>query len=211
MALSERQKHILKFISQFSVENGYPPTIREIGKAVNIPSTSVVNYNLNVLEREGYLNRSPDVSRGITLVGDQFVNVPIVGTIAAGSPIPLPNGDFSPFDYDMLTLPNDLIKVADDVFALYVKGDSMIDALVNDGDVVIMKHQQEARNGDMVAARLKIEDETTLKYFFLEGNRVRLQPANPTMDPIYAHASNVEVQGQDCDGHPPVRLGIRKP
>lgn len=196
MPLSERQENILRFISQFSVENGYPPTIREIGAAVDIPSTSVVNYNLNVLKREGYLNRSPDVSRGITLVGDRFVIVPIVGTIAAGEPIPVPDIDFPPFEYETLTLPGDLVKSSEGVFALHVKGDSMIDALVNDGDIVIMKHQREAHNGDMVAARLKDEDETTLKYFFLEEDQVRLQPANPTMPPIYTHASNVEVQGK---------------
>lgn len=196
MTLSERQENILKFISQFSAGNGYPPTIREIGAAVDIPSTSVVNYNLNVLKREGYLNRSPDVSRGITLVGDRFVFVPIVGTIAAGEPIPVPDVDFPPFEYEALTLPSDLVKSSEGVFALHVKGDSMIDALVSDGDIVIMKHQQVADNGNMVAARLIDEDETTLKYFFLEEDQVRLQPANPTMPPIYTHASNVEIQGK---------------
>ena len=110
MPLSERQENILKFIGQFSAENGYPPTIREIGAAVDIPSTSVVNYNLNVLKREGYLNRSPDVSRGITLVGDRAIVVPIVGTIAAGEPIPVPDVDFPPFEYETLMLPGDQIK-----------------------------------------------------------------------------------------------------
>jgi repressor LexA len=196
MSLSERQKNILKFISQFSVENGYPPTIREIGAAVDIPSTSVVNYNLNILEREGHLSRSPDVSRGITLRGDKFVAVPIVGAIAAGEPLPVPDVDFSSFDYETLTLPVELVRPQDGLFALHVKGNSMIDALVDDGDIVVLKHQLEAKNGDMVAARLVDEDETTLKYFFLEGDRVRLQPANPAMAPIYTHAANVAIQGK---------------
>lgn len=196
MSLSQRQKNILKFISQFTAENGYPPTIREIGAAVEIPSTSVVNYNLNILEREGFLSRSPDVSRGITLAGEKFVSVPIVGTIAAGEPIPVPNVDFPPFEYETLTLPVELVKPQDGLFALHVKGNSMIDAMVDDGDIVIMKHQPEAKNGDMVAVRLINEDETTLKYFFREGERVRLQPANPTMEPIYTHAANIAIQGK---------------
>jgi repressor LexA len=201
MALSERQKRILDFINQFSAERGFPPTIREIGTAVGIPSTSVVNYNLNILQREGYLTRSPDVSRGITLAeqeryGEKTVTVPIVGTIAAGDPIPVPDVDFSPFDYETLTLTSGLIKPQEGLYALHVKGNSMVDALVNDGDLVIMKHQQEARNGEMVAVRLKIEDETTLKHFYLENDRVRLQPANPHMQPIYTHPGNVEVQGK---------------
>lgn len=196
MSLSQRQKDILKFISQFTTENGYPPTIREIGAGVNIPSTSVVTYNLNILKREGYLNRSPDVSRGITLPGETFVSVPLVGTIAAGEPIPVPDVDFSPFDYESLTLSAELVKPQDGLFALHVRGNSMIDALVNDGDIVVVKQQSEARNGDMVAVRLINEDETTLKYFFLEGERIRLQPANPTMEPIYTHASNIDIQGK---------------
>jgi repressor LexA len=201
MALSERQKRMMNFITRFSVEHGYPPTIREIGAAVGIPSTSVVNYNLNVLQREGYLTRSPDVSRGISIVElerdtTKMVGVPILGTIAAGEPIPVPDVDFSPFDYETLMLTTDMIAPQEGLYALHVKGTSMIDALVNDGDFVVLKHQHEARNGEMVAVRLKNEDETTLKFFFLEGDRVRLQPANPLMQPIYTHPSNVDVQGK---------------
>jgi repressor LexA len=201
MTLSDRQKRILSFISQFAAEHGYPPTIREIGAAVTIPSTSVVNYNLNVLQREGYLTRSPDVSRGINVVEpehevNRLLPIPILGTIAAGEPVPLPSADFSPFDYETLTLTSDMIKPQEGLYALLVKGVSMIDALINDGDYVVMKHQQEARNGEMVAVRLKAEDTTTLKYFYYEGDRVRLQPANPQMKPIYTHPANVEVQGR---------------
>lgn len=208
MPLTERQKKILEYISQFTEENGYPPTVREIGAAVGITSTSVVNYNLDVLKNAGYLNRRPDVSRGITLTEEKYVTVPILGTIAAGEPIPVPTSDFSPYDYDTLTLPVELVKPKDrrkpedGLFALYVRGNSMIDALIDDGDIVIMKRvegKEEIRNGEMVAARLVAEDATTLKYFYLEGkdgNQIRLQPANPSLAPLYTPASNVIVQAK---------------
>lgn len=201
MTLSERQNKIISFIRQFSAERGFPPTIREIGAAVGIPSTSVVNYNLEALEKKGLLARRPDVSRGLTLVekeesGERLVLVPIVGTIAAGLPIPVPSSDFPPFGDETLTLTSGLIKQQEGLFALHVKGNSMIDALINDGDIVVVKQQKEAHNGEMVAVRLMAEDETTLKHFYREGEMVRLQPANPTMQPIYTHASNVDVQGK---------------
>jgi len=205
MALSERQKKILAFIREFTREHGYPPTIREIGEAVGTSSTSVVSYNLGVLQREGYIMRDRTVSRGIRLVEelasvetrpDNVVRVPLLGRIAAGAPIPVPDSDFSLYSGETIELTRDIIKDEEGVYALEVKGNSMIDALINDGDIVIMKHQQEARNGDLVAVWLKDKGETTLKRFYLEGERVRLQPANPTMDPIYVHPANVEIQGK---------------
>jgi len=195
MTLSERQNKIVSFIRHFSAERGFPPTIREIGAAVGIASTSVVNYNLDVLQKKGLLTRRPAVSRGLTL-GERLVWVPILGTIAAGLPIPVPNNDFPTFGDETLILTSDLIEPQEGLFALHVKGDSMIDALVDDGDIVVMKRQEEAHNGDMVAVWLMAEDEITLKRFYREGERVRLQPANPTMQPIYTHASNVAVQGK---------------
>ena len=195
MTLSERQNKIVSFIRHFSAERGFPPTIREIGAAVGIASTSVVNYNLDVLQKKGLLTRRPAVSRGLTL-GERLVWVPILGTIAAGLPIPVPNNDFPAFGDETLILTSDLIEPQEGLFALHVKGDSMIDALVDDGDIVVMKRQEEAHNGDMVAVWLMAEDEITLKRFYREGERVRLQPANPTMQPIYTHASNVAVQGK---------------
>ncbi len=205
MALSERQERILKFIREYTRENQYPPTIREIGQEVGISSTSVVNYNLNILQRDGYIVRQADVSRGIRLVGEKLagvpslantVHVPLLGRIAAGQPIPVPDSDFSPFGGETIELTRDIVKDQEDVYALEVRGDSMIDALINDGDIVVMKHQQEARNGDLVAVWLKDEKETTLKRFYFEDNRVRLQPANPTMEPIYVEPANVEIQGK---------------
>jgi repressor LexA len=198
MSMSARQEAILGFISDFLQENGYPPTIRDIGSAVGISSTSVVNYNLNVLEREGHIARDPDVSRGLRLVGqsldrDDVILLPLLGRIAAGDPIPVP-GDAVPEEH--LELARGIVKDEEGLYALHVQGESMIDALVNDGDVVVMKHQETAENGDMVAVWLRDREETTLKKFYREGKRIRLQPANPTMQPIYADADNVEVQGK---------------
>jgi repressor LexA len=202
MALTEKQQRILDFVRKFTRENQYPPTIREIGTDVGISSTSVVNYNLNALQREGYITRDRTISRGIRLVESvvesalDLVQIPILGRIAAGTPIPVPDSDFSPEGGETIALTRDIVKDEPGVYALRVRGDSMIDALINDGDIVIMKHQKEARNGDLVAVWLRDKEETTLKRFYLENGRVRLQPANPTMEPIYAHPANVEVQGK---------------
>jgi repressor LexA len=198
MDLSSRQEAILGFINQFLRENRYPPTIRDIGKAVGISSTSVVNYNLNILEREGYVTRDREVSRGLRIVGESperrdVLLLPLLGRIAAGDPIPVP-GDAVPEDH--LELARGVLRDEEDLYALQVQGESMIDALVNDGDIVVMKHQETAENGDMVAVWLRDREETTLKKFYHEGNRIRLQPANPTMEPIYASPSNVQVQGK---------------
>jgi len=202
MALSQRQRRILEFIRQFTLENEYPPTIREIGTAVGISSTSVVNYNLNVLEREGYILRNKEVSRGIRLreglrelAARDIVRVPLLGRIAAGAPIPVPDSGLLPFN-ESIELTRAIVKEEEGIYALEVRGDSMIDALIHDGDIVVMKHQRQANNGELVAVWLKDEKETTLKRFYHEGSRVRLQPANPTMTPIYVDASNVEIQGK---------------
>ncbi len=202
MALSPRQKKMLEFIREFIRQHHYPPTIREIGAAVGISSTSVVNYNLNILEREGYIVRDREVSRGLKLVSptadlpSEIVSVPLLGRIAAGEPIPVPDSEFPIFGEETIELTRDILKDEEGIYALEVKGNSMIDALIHDGDIVIMKHQREAANGDLVAVWLKDRRETTLKRFYLEGNRVRLQPANPTMEPIYVHPSEVEIQGK---------------
>lgn len=206
--LSPRQQAILEFIRAFTDENGYPPSIREIGKDVGISSTSVVNYNLNVLEQRSYIERQRDISRGIRLAPDAeeaekaepSLQIPLVGVIVAGYPVPVPDSDFAAFD-EAISVTHDIVRGdTKDVYALRVQGDSMIDALINDRDIVIVKRQQEVRNGDMVAAWLKEEKETTLKYFYWEerDNRrmIRLQPANPAFEPIIVHPSNLEVQGK---------------
>ncbi len=204
MALSERQNKILEFLKTFTLDNGYPPTIREIGKAVGISSTSVVNYNLDALQRAGYIYRDRTVSRGIRLAESlessanlgNLIRIPMLGRIAAGAPIDVPDGAVDS-DTDVIELTPELLpQHTEDIYALKVKGTSMIDALINDGDIVVMRHTQTADNGDMVAAWLTDREETTLKRFFQEGDKIRLQPENQTMDPIYVDADKVEVQGR---------------
>jgi len=205
MALSSRQKRMMAFMREFIAENGYPPSIREIGAAAAISSTSVVNYNLRILEKTGLIARDRTVSRGIRLLDggprpqgalDDLIHIPLLGRIAAGSPIPVPESDFSLFDGETIELARGVFTNQQDLYALQVRGDSMIDALVNDGDIVVMRHQQQVANGDMVAVWIKDREETTLKHFYLEGDTVRLQPANPTMLPTFVPAGSVEVQGK---------------
>ena len=200
--LSRRQQAILGFIERFLDENDYPPTIRDIQGELGISSTSVVDYNLKVLEGRDLIRRNSKISRGIELVGRQtgrrnVVAIPVIGQIAAGLPIPVP-GDLEDSDAaELVELGGELVPDAGrNLFALRVKGLSMIDALINDGDVVVLRAQETCENGETVAVWLKDQRETTLKKFYLEGDRVRLQPANATMDPIYTAASNVEIQGR---------------
>jgi len=200
---------MLRFIRDFVAEHGYPPTIREIGAAVHISSTSVVNYNLNILQTRGFLQRNRDISRGVRLVDKgveqqatdrgTLIRVPILGRIVAGEPVPVPDETFSPLTVDeSIALTRDIVQEEGPIYALQVKGDSMIDALINDGDIVIMKPVTEVKDGDLVAAWLKIEQETTLKRFYWEKerNRVRLQPAHPTMKPIYVNPANLDIKGK---------------
>jgi len=214
LGLSERQIKVLDVIREYSDEYGYPPTIREIGELVGISSTSVVSYNLNALQNKGYLTRDRDISRGLRLVDStadrevqssgidavlsEFVSIPILGAIAAGSPLPVPESNEMLADAECIRVTRDMVGNTHEVYALQVRGDSMIDALINDGDIVIMRHQETAENGDMIAAWIKDEKATTLKRFYWESNRtmVRLQPANPLMDPIYVHPRNLDVQGR---------------
>jgi len=203
--LSKRQQRMLDAIRSFLDENGYPPTIRQLCDMADISSTSVASYNLDILQRQGFITRDPDVSRGIRLVEDGEasrrvgqVAVPLLGVIAAGEPIPVPDSDFSQADYELIDLARDLVPDAEDVYALEVRGTSMIDALIGDGDIVLMRHQTNARSGETVAAWLKDEKATTLKTLYWEqnGSVARLQPANPTMEPIYVHARDLEIQGR---------------
>lgn len=203
MALSERQQRMFEFITRFTQEKGRPPTIREIGGHVGISSTSVVNYNLNILAREGLISREKEVSRGLRVMGAKGAlngngsfQIPLLGVISAGRPIPVPEAGLMPYEGETLSLTRDIIKDEEGLFALKVKGNSMIDALINDGDIVVMKKQEHADDGDMVAIWLKDEKETTLKRIYREKKRIRLQPMNPTMKAFYANANNVEVQGK---------------
>jgi repressor LexA len=204
--LGERHQKILTFIEDYQRKYKHPPSIREIGEDCDISSTSVVNYYLDQLEKNGHIERDRKISRGVRLTGNtplgDMLRVPLLGRIVAGEPIPVPAGsDFGNFT------PEDSVEIAmslmptkekgKDLFALEVQGDSMIDAMINDGDIVILKPAQDARNGDMVAVWLNDKNETTLKYFYKERDGYRLQPANPTMKPIMIKKTeSLEIKGK---------------
>lgn len=229
--LSPRQKSILQYI--MSVDDDIPPTIREIGEAVSISSTSVVNYNLTKLEELELVTRRKEVSRGlrpnwdklrelgmadtfdpslknggasngasnsagpsnIGLALNNLLRVPILGHIAAGIPIQVEAKDAVSAD-EWVELPNEKFERYGDLFGLRVQGNSMVDASVLNGDIVVLKQQDTAENGDMVAAWIDGDEETTLKYFYLEGPKVRLQPANPDFEPIIRDANKVRINGK---------------
>jgi len=217
--LSDRQKAILDFIARFIEADGFPPTIREIGEACDIASTSVVNYNLNKLREGGWLERTAEKSRGIRLLRPRraqpatrevglrlsdalnVVRIPKIGRIGASAPVMLPGSDFGEYydpEVDVIEISRDMLRGVDvnEVYALEVQGESMIDALIDDGDIVILRKQQTCRDGEMVAVWLPERSETTLKAFYDEGVRIRLQPRNPSMDPIYVHPNNCQIQGK---------------
>ena len=219
--INERHQKILEYLARRQENKGYPPSIREIGEATGISSTSVVTYYLKQLEELNMIERDHNVSRGVRLYIQlkksinkatesareiasniqEMLNIPILGRIVAGEPISTPASDFTYFDAESN------IQIARSFFLprrrpmncspLKWKVNSMIDAMVNDGDMVIMKKAQTAQNGEMVAVWLKASDQTTLKYFYKEDKRIRLQPANPTMEPIYLDSkADLIIQGK---------------
>ena len=200
--ISARQQCMVDYIGVFWRDHGYPPSIRDIVAGCSLSSTSVADYNLKILEKKGYIRRHREVSRGIELPqsmsGKRRQAVPVIGTIAAGIPIPVPDNDSwdTASDTETVDAPDYLVRGQENVYALRVKGNSMVDALINDGDIVLMRYVNTVDNGDMAAVWLKAEKEATLKKFYAEGARVRLQPANSTMKPIFAPAANVEIQGR---------------
>ena len=200
--LSGKQQQIFEFLRTFLQDKDYPPSIRDIQEGCGISSTSVVDYNLRKLEEKGYIRRDREVSRGIEILGarrnrSRIVEIPVLGTIAAGQPIPVPTSDRFGNDSDeTVAVTEDMVRGRANVFALRVKGTSMIEDLIDDGDIVFLEPAQAASNGDKVAVWLKDRGEVTLKRYYHEGTRVRLQPANSTMEPIYTAPENVEIQGR---------------
>ena len=203
--LTERHQKILDFVDVYVGEHSYPPSIREIGEAAGISSTSVVTYYLKQLTEMGKIERDLKSSRALRLShppSRELIKIPILGPIAAGAPIPVPDAgatyiaeEINGVDVARSLLPER--EKGASLFALQVQGNSMIDAMINDGDIVILKSTIEARNGDMVAIWLPNRDETTLKYYFKEKERFRLQPANPTMQPIYISRDEpLEIKGK---------------
>ena len=203
--LTERHQKILDFVDSYVTKHSYPPSIREIGEAAGISSTSVVTYYLKQLTEMGKIERDEKNSRALRLShpsSRDLVKIPILGPVSAGLPILVPDAGttFIGDEINGVDVARSLLPEREkgaSLFALEVQGNSMIDAMINDGDIVIMKPAQEARNGELVAIWLRGRDETTLKYFFLENGHVRLQPANPTMKPIFIEdPSIVEIQGK---------------
>jgi repressor LexA len=205
--LGERHQRILEFLQVYQHANKYPPSIREIGEKTGITSTSVVNYYLDQLEKKGLIERDRKISRGVRLSGPNgspdTLRIPILGPIAAGLPLPeldpnisyMTDSEANAVDIARSLLPSK--EKGDGLFALEVKGESMIDAMINDGDIVVLRPANDARNGEMVAVWLPRDNEATLKYFFKEKDRYRLQPANPTMKPIFIKKSEpLEIKGK---------------
>jgi len=205
--LGERHQRILDFLLEYQRENTYPPSIREIGEKTGITSTSLVNYYLDQLEKMGKIERDLKISRGVRISGinssGEMLRIPILGPIAAGIPLPEENPSVSYLQENenrAVEIARTLLphrETGEGLFAVEVKGDSMIDAMINDGDIVVMKPASDAKNGEMVAVWLPRDNEATLKYFFREKDRYRLQPANPTMKPMYIKKSEpLEVKGK---------------
>ena len=181
--ISDKQKQILDYIKEEILNKGYPPTVRDICNAVGLKSTSSVHSHLETLEKNGYIRRDPTKPRAIEIVDDTFnltrrevVNVPLVGRVAAGEPILAVENIDNYFPIPSEYMPNE------QSFMLKVKGESMINAGIFDGDNIIVQQQSTARNGDMVVAL--VDDSATVKTFYNEGDHIRLQPENDSMDPI---------------------------
>jgi repressor LexA len=212
--LGDRHRKIMEFLTSFQSDNRYSPSIREIGESIGVKSTSLVDYYLRQLEEMKYIDRDEHISRSIRVLRPMFaaveqvnkisrkvsdsitelISIPMAGRIVASAPIPIPSSDLAYFDPESgIEIARSLLPSREkvtDLFALEVQGESMIDAMINDGDIVVMKRAVDANNGEMVAVWLDDKDETTLKYFYKESNRIRLQPANPTMKPIYVDNPN---------------------
>lgn len=211
--LSPKQEKIIQFIKDFKEEVNYSPSIRDIQTQLGISSTSVVDYNLKELEKRGLIRRAKNVSRTIELIEPEMprmriypsvLMLPVAGTIAAGSPIPVfeeLTAGVLPDSMETIEITPDLVGryagKQDGLFVLRVKGQSMIEDLINDGDLVVMHSQDTAEDGETVAAWLEDEKSTTLKRYYHEGDgRVRLQPANSTMQPIFTDENNLRIQGR---------------
>jgi repressor LexA len=200
--LTEPQRKVLSFITNYVEQNNVPPTIREIQSGTGISSTSMVSYHLKALERAQLLNRYERRSRGLVIndlhrpLPNEVVAVPMVGVIGASEPVPTPDADALAAAENSVQIARNLVGHAEGLYALEVKGNSMIDALINDGDIVIMRRDQEVRNGDLAAVFLTDRNESTLKRVYHEGKRLKLKPENPTMKPFYVDARAARIQGR---------------
>jgi len=184
---------VLEYVEGYIARRGYAPSYDEIRSAVGLSGKSHVDYYLDALERDGQIERTPRTPRSLRLADSLrgTFQIPVAGLIAAGAPIEL--ADQADEQIEVTT---DLADPSKELFALKVKGNSMVDDLVADGDIVIVERRQEAARGQMAVVHLRDRNAATLKRIYPEGERVRLQPAHPTMQAFYANASDVEVQGR---------------
>ncbi len=199
MVKSNKRLQIIDFIRGFIDDRGYAPTIGEIQRACGISSKSVVEYHLRALERDGQIRRDAEVTRSIEVagMGKRSRSIPLLGSIAAGEPIPVPTEEtWHSVAQDLVDVPVEMLPYDGNFYALKVKGTSMIDALVDDGDIIILEATSTADDGDMVAAWLTGREEATLKRLYREPGYIRLQPANRNMRPIFVIPENIEVQGK---------------
>jgi len=197
--LSPKRKRILDFIASFFERKGYAPSVRDIVKNCDISSASIAQYHLNVLEKQGHIRRERETPRSISLTHKRQTEaaVPLLGSISAGEPIPVPTEDtWHTVALDMVDVPAKFLPPGAQAYALRVKGTSMIDALVDDGDIVVLEATSTADDGQMVAAWLTDRQEATLKRLYWEPGRIRLQPANRNMAPIYVEPDKIQVQGR---------------
>ncbi len=208
---SDKPARVLAFLREFMGANGYPPSVRDVVDGCKLSSTSVADYNLRILERQGHIRRDPERARTIVLTEPlaptaapqpvaevEPLQIPLLGAIAAGARVVAPDGSDAKHADEHLQVTPDMLGGRDPagLFAVTVRGDSMIDALIADGDTVIFEHAQTVENGQLGAFWLRDENISTLKRFYREGRRVRLQPENPTMEPIYTAPANLEIQGR---------------
>ncbi len=191
--LTRRQREILNYVIEYTRRYGYPPSVRDIGNALRLTSSSTVHSHLSALEKKGYLRRDPSKPRAIEVLRDgaslphkRPVLLPVVGRVTAGAPI-LAEQNIE----DSFTLPEEFLG-GGECFMLRVRGDSMVGAGIYDGDYLVVRKQSHAQDGDIVVAR--IGEEATVKRFYREADRIRLQPENPTMEPIYAR--DVVIEGK---------------
>src|SRR5687768_9008599 len=193
MPLTKRQREILSYLSEYAESNGYAPSFEEIAAQFNYNSLATVHEHLSNLERKGYIKRSYNESRAIEILpSDAFpraVDLPLLGTVAAGMPIEaMTTGE-------TMSVPDDFVRRAGSHYVLKVRGSSMIDEQIRDGDFVVVNERQRADNGEMVIAMLNGSSATVKKFYRERDGRIRLQPANELMRPIYVHENDIAIQG----------------
>ena len=193
MPLTKRQREILTYLGSYSEERGYAPSFEEIAAHFNYNSLATVHEHLSNLERKGYIRRSYNESRSIEIlpsdVYPRAVELPLLGTVAAGSPIE------SVSSGESLAVPEEFVRRTGSHYVLRVRGNSMIDEQIRDGDFVVVNERKNADNGEMVIAMLNGANATVKKFYRERDGRIRLQPANETMQPIYVHENDISIQG----------------